>query len=77
MNYRQIMWWSVFATVGAWIIFFVLGLIFGWFGPWCNIGDCYGKAEIFLAYSMVLLPLWFFVVFGAVFLIHIFDKKAS
>jgi len=75
MDYKNILLWSVLATAGAWILFFILGLIFGWFGPWCNVGDCYGKAEIFLAYSMVLLPLWFLVVFGGVFLIHVFDKK--
>lgn len=76
MDYKKIILWSVFITAAVWALFLVLGLIMGWFGPWCISGaECHGRAEIFLAYSMVLLPLWFLVVFGAVFLMHYFEHK--
>ena len=68
MDYKKILIRTGILTLVVWGVFFILGLIFGWFRFECP--GCAAGGAVFIAYSFILLPLWMLVVFGMVFFIE-------
>ncbi len=76
MNHKRIILASFIATVIAWLAMYAVGSSLRLFVVLCKSGvDCPSGLDLFLSYSIILLPLLFLFVLGIAYLLsHILGK---
>ena len=76
MSHRKILLASIIATIILWTAFYFIGSSLRIFIVMCKSGaECVSRLDMFLQYSIIMLPFTFLVVLGISYLLsHLLNR---
>ncbi len=75
MNHRVVWLRTILSAAAVWVIIYLAGLWAGYFRVVCFQGNCPSQLEVYLGYSMILLPIIILLLAGINYLTEYFLSK--
>lgn len=77
MNHKRVLIRSLISTAALWVLFYIIGAVFGLFQVMCKPGgDCPSQFEIYLQFSLFLLPVMLAFAFAVNYAVELLRKKS-